>query len=825
MNGSKFSLLSVSLLSAILAACGGGGGGSNSGSGGGGSTDVSGLEIPSQVDVISASETAQGGNMMFQAAMAAARAFSDSSTDYSNASQEVHVWHPAMEPIDMVNGILCFASQLRGDAMVNQGTYVALVNEAECFGDEGESSGSSENQSSGADQAPDFLEVIARSSRASDSAPMIMDIWIPEAGEGEAIKVKVTVTEGATDSNPFGSFNMSIGFFENINDTQALGGGELVSFSENGEIGFRLYMSQSHSENFGQGEIEFTSVQSAAVTTNADQTSGNAVTAMEITGDGVPEEAPGGAYGLAYNDANVLVRQAQEVSQLDSMGSSNDVCLSRTDFDEAVWRYDLYDADSGDRVDINSGFPIRYDSNGDNDFDQFGWVGYWGVWTEEENGLSDGDVVVRETFDDSTDGARYVVNKAPGKLIKHTVESMSVSEISGVQFHYHGDYESLGDYNAWIAQYQSGDNAGFYRTARVRWGEEGEEFSQLDTPVQISSEWEGGTIHLWSNELGGSVKYVEGASTITFYREEFMNGNEAANGELFASGSANLVCLDRCPVGTMDLNDLATWDSPYDDGFSWHEENGMTLSPISYTISNSGSNTMTLMRGNEEVRIDSSISRSELEQSGTPHSWGIHSGPMLTQAAYDALVATLGNEFDPWDIYNSDQVTEFYVWETGLDEWNQLTTLSEEASGDIVSFDKPLSFRYTHSDANDRNSDAGDNNGRVVLLEYGGQGDLWGIPHENVRGDNESDDHNRYYPAFNIADGTLVGPNSSEYAVKAREIEQKMRMDEDCGNLSAPSSFSTPPSSLSSSYDVAIGSVPTDVPEAPAVVDGEVQTE
>ncbi len=43
-----------------------------------------------------------------------------------------HVYDPSMEPLNTVNMILCLMDQTRAEEMVNQGAYIALVNEVKC---------------------------------------------------------------------------------------------------------------------------------------------------------------------------------------------------------------------------------------------------------------------------------------------------------------------------------------------------------------------------------------------------------------------------------------------------------------------------------------------------------------------------------------------------------------------------------------------------------------------------------------------------------------------------------------------------------------------
>ncbi|MBA1333027.1 hypothetical protein QQ73_18840, partial [Candidatus Endoriftia persephone str. Guaymas] len=98
-----------------------------------------------------------------------------------------------------------------------------------------------------------------------------------------------------------------------------------------------------------------------------------------------------------------------------------------------------------------------------------------------------------------------------------------------------------------------------------------------------------------------------------------------------------------------------------------------------------------------------------------------------------------------------------------------------DSLGVVQSFDKPIEFTYTHSDANDRSGsavhDTTDYAGQTFRLNYGGSGDFWGIPEESLDTDGDGNP-DRWTRAFAIADGVQMGPNGTEYAIKARDVEQ-----------------------------------------------------
>ncbi|MGF1718872.1 hypothetical protein L4D20_02355 [Vibrio kyushuensis] len=710
-------------------------------------------------------------------------AFNDSGTDYTNAKVNSHVWNAALEPIDLVNSILCFTAQFNSIEFVNEGAYSVLADEAACFDEEDDGSS---GQSSGASNTTTYMKAISTVTRDNDFSPLMINVWLPEmsGGDGEqAIKFKAEISEGASSDNPFGSFTFNFDFFDNFTSGNQYGGGEVITVDTiPGSIGFTLYESST------QGSNSYS--QSASVVMASDRSSGVALTGFDRGGNGQT------SYALAFNSTHVLVQSVSgDFADLPyKSGSNSGQCLSRTSFDSFAYRYDLFNATSGAQIDINSGFSIKYDSDNNGSYDSYGHIGYWGAWTETDGALSDGDTVIR---DENGTQTSYTYVNAPGRLIKNTVKTLALSSARGIGFSY-WDSAAFADnsFDQWVVNYMTAaddgvGSDGFYKTGKLSWGSNGSTVTS-QTPVQIPIN-ANESLYMYSEQLGGEVKYLDGQSSLTYYEQTFINGSETGSGELLNSGTVTLTCYDNCPIGTFDLSDLTDFsgnDSPFETGSG----------PYYFTFATSGGNTLTLVSvtSSEPVRYNASLSQSNIDS--TPHSWGVRSGPMIS-----------GTVSNSWDIYDPSITTEFYVWETGLQSWNQLSTV-KDGSGDVVSFERPLQLAYQHSDAKDRSGNAGDYDGQTFLINYGGNGDLWGIP--------SNSDDGQYRPDFSIADGVRMG-SSNQYVVKAIEIEQTMQVvSGQCSALTLADPAVDVPTSVQGSAD--IGAMPT-VTDDPAVIAGVTQ--
>lgn len=720
--------------------------------------------------------------------------FNSTDTDYSNSPQKYHVWNEALRPIELVNSILCFTEQMKFNHFINQGPYLALVDESACFEDSGDDASTA--QSSGAANTPTYTKIIIDSARASANDPLVVRAWMTDMS-GEAIKFKAVIAAGADEENPFGSFTFNYNFFPDIDSTEANGGGEIKTVDVSGKIGFTFYESENREEG--------SSTKSASVVMSADRSSGVALTSTQ---DSSEFGSQGGAYGLAFNTENVLMQEADSYANLpyqeDNDGSGSERCLSRTAFDETVHRYDLFDATTGAQIEIKSGIAFKYDSDNDDETDSYGHVGYWGLWTEQEGALNSGDTVFSDDRTGS-DPVAYTILKAPGRLIKNTVEQLALTESVGIDFNYWAPDAQEAGFQNWIVHYLTTDDGvetnGLYKVAGNQQGEEGWNQVPLMAPVMIELP-QHGMLFMNSEQLGGNVKYVQGDNFVTFFKQEFINGSEIGEGQLLAEGSITLHCVNRCPVGNLGAEQLAGWDTPYAASVD-NIDNA-----ISYSFSVAGDNALTLVRTNnsESVAFSGEVTRESLEESHSPHMWGVRSGAMVTAD----VLAQLTN---PWDFSDPEKVSVFYEWETGVNNWNQLVSL-KDANNNIVTFDKPIQFKYTHNDINDRSGDAGESDGKVLMLNYGGNGELWGIPGQHT-------ENGRYQSAFAIADGTLMGADNL-YVIKAREIEGTMQEADvnACDNLVLTEPEAPVPTSVTGNTD--LGTMPV-VTSSPAVIGGVVQ--
>lgn len=840
-----------------LVACEGGVSGSSTSQGGG---KTNGMEMPVTLSVVTTSEAEyNNGSSGSVAAVSSGQinglavntnailmALTDPTTQYSTDSQRGWVQDDALKPLQQVNNILCYVNQLRTDAVVNE-VYVALVDPTKCERQGQDTSG--QNQSDG--QAVQMVPFIVDSRRASNFAPQYVSAWIEGnpggGGPNEPpndIKVYITITEGISDTNPYGQFEMNIAGIATADWTspdpnaRSVFAGDptmmisLTAFREaNGGIGFTFF-EESYIWDYRS---------QASVVTDAAQTSGYAHTGGRQW-DGM--QTVQGYHSVAFTPTNVLSlsvdpldatplsyldlttvsgvgeKEKDPVTGLQTGADTGAVCTSRAQFDKKIWRYDLYHAvdgiwngapvTAGERVRVNSGFPFMVNINGT---DMYGYAGYWGIWAENPPASWEGVQVAKMDFNGVPVAPTHTLHESNGKMIRKTRELLLLSKLDGELFSY-GEcgasacIEYQVEYTA-DGTLTSGTNvgaAGFYKIATLDWTQPNPA-TPLPSPLLLDV-----TVgaSMWSQTMNGGMYVNDPAPTANavFYRRTVVNSMDPA----FTGGVLTLECWDMCPKPGMHLDDgmyLDPWDL---DG---------TLNPAFYPSSPDG------IQPAAVYQYDAATMRLNVIEApgGTPASgeitapvcgacgqgdpWGINSGNMIPQAL--GLTGPLA-----WDAPVS------FTWETGHNIWNKLSYVTENASGNQVVFDPPISFLYTHLTANDANlfdglSGVSPYEGKAFMVQYSGNGDFHGIP-------SEQDASGRWTPKFGIRDGTLMG-ETNQFAIKAREMElNPQAAPGECATAGLELGLPDTPLPLGISGTPLNITDPAPVPdsESPRVVDGEV---
>ncbi|UTV30435.1 hypothetical protein [Photobacterium atrarenae] len=619
-------------------------------------------------------------SVLFSASGAAS--YNDAGTDYTNTITDSYVGEQAAEPLNMANMLLCIMKATGAENFANA-DYRALVDSAQCEGRNGDESSQSASKIA-------YSEVVVSSTRADNQSPQNVTVWFQDAEEADGqyiVNTRVSAAPGPT--SPFGELQFT---FKHATGADK---GDLSISVENGQNMISLINSFEEGGN---------TIEQAAIVQidDAEGKSGRGKTQGLDWSQNPPVPIE---YKLAYNE-NYYLKQ---------VGSNPEVCLSRNNPRENVHSYSLFNETTGELLDIKAGFNFEYIS-AQSGQPQHGFVGEWGLWTEEQHQQG---YVAPTTITDE-DGVSYTVVTAPGKLMRQIKGQRALQD--GESFEYWDGNNSVNVY--WVAsagQFQGDDGSG---------NPDGN-----DAGITQNT-------YLWSPMLRQNINYLGndgGSHKVAYTSNETVRANDA----IFNSGAINLICYGDCPQSNISLNDALSWNftQPYEDPSS---------AGIAYTLDPAD---MTLRLSGQSVTLN--FTRDDLSDDQT--FWGASSGEFVLSA--DAA------SVNSWDDLNG-QGTVTYRWEMGVDSWSQLTMLKKVSDQRFYEFDKPIQVIYSHQAAHDRNGESA-HDGAQVMLEYHGPGNLHGIPWEQAEG--------QWNALFSLADGTPVytDTNGNRYVVKATGIDKR----------------------------------------------------
>ncbi|HEY0938609.1 MAG TPA: hypothetical protein VGE08_00810 [Steroidobacter sp.] len=730
------------------------------------------------------------------ATLAAADPAADSS--YFTDVQRSYVEDATSDGVAQVNFITCLMSSMRPDALVNQGDYVALVDATKC-----------DTRAQAEGRGNDFYTARVNSTRASNDEPMIAKIWLDDEQDGEkaTIFVHLSATEAPSAANPYGQFRLDYcGLAEGA--TECIMNGYL----EADDTGLRYFEVEAPEDDGDEPRTKAVQLNSVGTTSGSGRM---------LADD---EASP---FDFAYD--STLFRRKR---------GSDDQCFTRDASDPetgmSVWRYGLYDSDTGARVTRNSGFPIEYTSAG---VTHHGYLGYYGLSLPASAlaTLSSGDTVQKVDYesDDEPTKTDYTVVRAEGKLKKLTRKVRSLREIDKVKFDTYVGHDGATLFAGATAYtnyelYWNEATGAFRATAFMACDASGCTKQSLPTEQEVDvAYWQAyNGVFGYSNSLGGELfialngaaSVADSASVDVVYRVEDL---------VYPSQMPEtLYCLRDCPTSA-SLSSYFTEASLDESPFVTGTYNN--FSPVSH-------GSQVTYHANPAAAVledaaDQPVTFADAEaMQSSQYSHGVRTGVLFT----DLAAAECSEGSGTYCETKAGEQEVYYRWETGAGSYNQFAAV-KDSNDTFVEFDAPLQVNYSVPDE----EAYGEYAGQQLVLQYGGFGDLWGIPGHCVsRATNavvscEGED-SRYVASFtipfNATQGQVVS-GADTYLVKwlEREIRfapKALSVCESAGlelpeNVSLPTSagLQNPSDPASAAY---IGPKPT-ISAAPRVVDGEVK--
>ena len=684
---------------------------------------------------------------------------------YVTDPQSEYTADQATREVSNPSQILCFISNTRLDAMVNGGTYVALIDGVKC--DNEGMTDSSQSAASGSTGAVSYSSVSATSTRASSSSPQISKghVDLKEGDMRLPVYFHMTQSEAASESAPNGvlTFNyaLALGDSMTVNGMTLPAGSMLVR----GRISASA-MDILYAEKGGIGTGQTNDVR--LYVTNAGSSGSGAV---EADYNGTSEDA---SYVFGFN-ATHFCRSGSEGGS-----SVAQRCFKRSKADaiKSVWRYGVYNAD-GSRYDLPSpGFSVR-DASG-----EWGFASYGGIWFR--NPPADGATVTH-----AKTGVSYTVRKASGKLLKITRSFKTLDEIKNNKFQFFNQTAGNGlsqnkNYEAyWDAATERFEVVGVKDCTSDGCFTSSISLAISLTASQLLSSNPGG-VWGWSQSLGSlsipATTLSAGSPGSLDNGVRYLKETVVKPGDTVPS---NLKCVADCPTANLlyAFANNPSSASPFQpNSANLSARSQGLLNPIAYTWDSA---TYALKDAtNTSVGAGQLANINVVDLGKTNFKWGIRSGALVDASrfvpggAMDCDGAGGASNYCDW---KSSEVDEFYRFETGIEDWNRATFLMQGSS--VVSFSPPMDAVYqVPSEAK-----YGKYAGALMNLQFGGFGNLHGIPGRCVNpitnGAADCSPNTRWLPAFDIADGTTITINGSTKFVKW--LERELRFAPDSGTASS----------------------------------------
>lgn len=701
---------------------------------------------------------------------------------YYTDTTHTHVEDATSESIGTVNMIMCFMNGMQADALVNKPPYLALVDQNKCD-PKTQSSSTNSGASGGAVQAADYMNATVSSTRASNTDPMRVKVWFDDTSDNNSTTIFVNMSASAapTTTNPYGVFRFD--FCGKGDPTVSCMMQGYVEGKQDGSLTFF----QTQPQGGGSGGGGNRTTQLALTPTGADSGSGSIQDTVNGSGAG---------FTFAY-DANLYLR---------SNGTSSQ-CFSRDASDPAtgqsVWRYGLYDSSTGEHVDRNSGFPITFTAAGKS---YSGYLSYWGLSLQADAAaaLTNGATVSKVDYSAGSAPTKtdYSVVKSGGKLTKYTKQTRSLRSLDQIRFNVWLGNEAATLYsgaqiNTNYEMYWDDASGTFKVTGVLNCGNNGCETHTITQQTVGIAFWASRNgIDGQSNSLGGEL-FIDLAGVTDPVHSANVNVIYRVQDIVYPSNFPSaLYCVRDCPTAA-SLSGYFVPGTGESSPFSGITSNNWQPTAPADVVTYTPSATDVVLKdgaGQAVVFTDAAALSANPQ-----YQYGVRTGRMVTSLADAECQPGVGQYCD----YKIQSADVYYVWETGSQPWNQFAAV-KDSSGTFVTFDPPLQVNY----AVPTGSQYGAYAGKTLVLEYGGFGQLSGLPGTCVSHDTNAvvscdTPNSRYVPAFviptSLTDGVVTstaGAGTTTYLVKwlDREIRFAPKDLSVCttANLTLPTAVQLP---------------------------------
>lgn len=655
---------------------------------------------------------------------------------------------------DNPNVISCFLSKAGVREMVGRGKYYALVDGKQC---ENENTGIQETGEGSKPNNPEYLDMMVESFIENNSLKARLWLSFPDDYSANVYQtfVAASIDESEINKPPYGKWRVD------FCDTLSSSPSNCVMFGFVNLDGQNVTSLDKNADN---------SWAQRGVAVVGSRSNANGIGKFEVIENGTPLTA-------SFQSGESYYRAQFTGSLNEDLCYSPSVSSSGARF--AMWDTYLYDTQTGAKVDTFGGFRIKRESATSYEgYASFWGVGWWSNSGVDENNISSGSRVIGEKGPNGENQVTsYEYIKSAGRLKKYTAANKTLEQFAGREFLVWTNVGNLP--NSSLKTTLTNFNA-TYLHLRMKWNQSTSKFeisgfrdwvviggsnssternqpfssvlsfsiaelvSTLDS--ESLSGWFNGSntslriqlaTPLWTNTGYSRVPIAQSSISVREEGSTNVMPGEVSSGTMYCTGhcvtSANSIA-NPTSIGDAKVSNLYYWDG----------------ASANLKFANSSGNPVAV---NSNYYSSSKLvtSFSDLEKLGC--------NPAITNDSETVC---------PW---NDSQLTTWYQWESGPNNWNRQQFLKVPDSTTYVNFDAPLQLTYQVPNQPSNGSYAG----QQASIQYPGAGQLW-IPGKCVNRLRLTDEacgsgtgwiHDFVIPTSESATGKVtLADGSREYLVK-----------------------------------------------------------
>ena len=718
--------------------------------------------------------------------------FTASGTDYSKALAAQEEWTEDManEFVSMPNSFACIIANSGGEVNPNA-TWTALIDEVACGLNEPDPNSSATVYSSSA----------MKSSRASNSLPQEVTAWFNAQGGARYI-ADVTLKQGADTLAPFGEWyfsyyqaglqNPGTGAWTTYTKDDANDYGYVDIGPSGNDISILVATEgvidgarEGQADRFLHGDIY---AKVLFVGGSADNTKflGKTVNEAFKKTDGSQIGTTQNAFVAGATNATHYFRQ-----NLDASGNlvpGTDACFDRTSKYRTGHQSSLYNATTGEKVELSGGFGfVKADGTR-------GYLGSWGVWIDggETNFTPSSNSIAIK----NDDGVDYSIKWAPGKMNQSSYTEQTLADGDQFRLGYNGQ-DAIATWDngnsRFLVTNTNGDSLATFT------GNQGNKYMRSEVK-RADVVWVNGTTYKMRKNTDITFSSaITGVASTKFYSRD-------SSGMPHTKASALPYTLSAYNAAGNNLWDDLYWDNATDNSaktyFLTGASPGTGLEPHTLYLDN-GDDALTT--ADSVIRFDFALNERQNKvtnyASGTTAAISFNSNKWPSDRVSLVLASEADTTGDTCDKAGGDYsgCTD-YEWRFGAFPWDQ-SMAAYDSAGALVTLDDPIMIEYTYVATDDRNNGMsinlvtepgnhplkgcatnGDGKdvctnvtpsayaGQKFLLEYDGT-EVQGFPGLDVCTKPDCDGMQYWIRLINLKDGTqLTDTKGNKYAFLANGV-------------------------------------------------------